>query len=334
MTDHLPAVSHSTTLNTFEKMTKAAAYMARSNFFGFKTPEQAMSIMLLAEAEGMHPAAAMRDYHVIQGRPTLRSDAMLARFQAAGGTVEWEERTDKSVIGVFSHPNGGSLKVDWNEDRAKQAGILGNPTWKKYPRQMLTARCISEGVRAVFPGVAQGLYTPEEAEGMDPIPQPLPPAPEPDEPEVTPQDKDPIIERINSYIDEASLDAYVKRKANAIAEMPKPRRDAVQKAIREKRDSLKEAPPAGDPEVVEGEIVTPEDQTDEPAPDTAVGRFCAAMEDKIKKAPTAAKLESMWDRHKPKLDRVKDGDRDAWKSLYEMKTERAKILEEFEAEDA
>jgi hypothetical protein len=40
---------------------------------------------------------------------------------------------------------------------------------------MLRARCISEGIRTVFPGVVVGTYTPEEAEDMAPPASPPPP---------------------------------------------------------------------------------------------------------------------------------------------------------------
>ena len=46
--------------------------------------------------------------------------------------------------------------------RTKAAGLGGKDMWKKYPRQMLRARVISEGVRAICPGVTAGFYTPEE----------------------------------------------------------------------------------------------------------------------------------------------------------------------------
>ena len=57
-----------------------AEVAAGSRMFGFKNPQEAMAIMLLCQAEDLHPAIAMRDYHVIQGRPALKADAMLARF--------------------------------------------------------------------------------------------------------------------------------------------------------------------------------------------------------------------------------------------------------------
>ena len=132
-----------------------------------KSPEQALALFLVAQSEGRHPASAAKEYHIISGRPALRADAILARFQTAGGSVSWNERTDTRVSGTFSHPQGGELKVTWSIDDAKRAGIYANQ-WLKYPRQMLTARCISEGVRAVFPSVTSGVYTPEEVADFDP----------------------------------------------------------------------------------------------------------------------------------------------------------------------
>ena len=139
-----------------------AKAIAESKLFGIQTPTQALALGLLCQAEGRHPAEAARDYHIINGKPSLKSEAMLARFQQAGGKVDWHEYTHESVSGTFSHPQGGSLKVSWTMQDATRAGLTGNPTWKKFPRQMLKARCISEAVRGIFPGVLSGLYAPEE----------------------------------------------------------------------------------------------------------------------------------------------------------------------------
>jgi len=151
--------------NDIEKMATA---VAKSNLFGVKNPEQAMALMLIAQAEGMHPAIAARDYHVIQGRPALKADAMMARFQASGGKVEWTTYTDKEVTGVFTHPAGGSVSITWTFDMASKIGLTGKDNWKNYSRAMLRARCISEGIRTVYPGCVVGTYTPEEVQDFEP----------------------------------------------------------------------------------------------------------------------------------------------------------------------
>lgn len=153
-----------------DQMQQMAVSLVKSKLFGFETPEQAMAIMLIAQAEGRSPALAARDYHVIKGRPALKADAMLARFQQEGGVVEWETYTDSKVSGRFSHTKSSPkpVLIEWTIDMAKKIGLASNPSWAKYPRAMLRARCISEGVRTVYPGIAVGIYTVEEAQDFEP----------------------------------------------------------------------------------------------------------------------------------------------------------------------
>jgi len=159
----------------FEQQNKLAVAFAKSGLFGVKTPEQALALMALCEAEGLHPAIAIRDYHIIQGKPALKADAMLARFQSAGGRVEWNELSDERVSATFSHPSGGKATIDWDMERAKNAGFDGKDNWKKFPRAMLRSRVVSEGIRTVFPGVVVGTYTPEEVLDFDDKPSQQPP---------------------------------------------------------------------------------------------------------------------------------------------------------------
>lgn len=146
----------------FDDLQRMGMAVAKSGLFGLKTPEQAIALMLVAQSEGKHPASAAREYDIIQGRPALKTDAMLSRFQECGGKVDWKVYTDEKVIGVFSHPNGGTIEIEWTIDRAKQIGLTSKDNWKKYPRNMLRARCVSEGIRAIYPGIICGVYTPEE----------------------------------------------------------------------------------------------------------------------------------------------------------------------------
>lgn len=150
----------------FQEMESMSSYIVRSKLFGAKDESQAMSLMLLAQAEGLHPMTAIQDFDIVQGRPARKTHSILARFQAAGGSVAWEEITPLRACGVFSHKQGGSLKVEWTFEDAKKAGLTGKDNWKNYPKAMLRARCIAEGVRAVFPGAIGGMLTVEEAQDM------------------------------------------------------------------------------------------------------------------------------------------------------------------------
>ena len=153
----------------YSEMEQMAAAIAASGLFGMKDKNSVLALMAVAQSEGLHPATAARDFHIIQGRPALKADAMLARFQNAGGKVDWKEYTDDKVTGVFSHPNGGELAVTWTIEQASRIGLVKPGSgWQKFPRAMLRSRCISEGIRSVFPGSVTGFYTPEETETFTP----------------------------------------------------------------------------------------------------------------------------------------------------------------------
>ena len=165
-------------VNEIQIMAKA---IAASGLFGVKTPDQALAIMLIAQAEGQHPAIAARDYDIIQGKPAKKSEAMLRDFLKSGGKVEWHTLSDDCADATFSHPSGGSVRMSWDKARAIAAGLGGKEMWKKYPRQMLRARVVSEGVRTVCPMATSGMYVPEEVQDFDPptvtIEQPVAPPP-------------------------------------------------------------------------------------------------------------------------------------------------------------
>lgn len=156
---------------TVQDISNMSVAFAKSGFFGYKSAAEAFSLMCIAQANGLHPAKAAERYHIIQGRPAMKADAMLSSFQESGGKVKWLKRTDTECRLWLSHPQGGELEVCWTIERAKKAGLTGKSTWSQYPTQMLSARCVSEGVRALFPACLCGMYTPEEVSDFGTSPQ-------------------------------------------------------------------------------------------------------------------------------------------------------------------
>jgi hypothetical protein len=150
-----------------------AEKVARSGLFGLE-PEQAFTLCLLAEAEGLPAITALRRWHIIEGRPAMRADAMQAEFQRHGGRVQWVSSTTEDCEAVFTHPEyapkGFKVRITYKE--MERSGITNGKfgvkkNWKTFPRQMLRARVISEGIRAVDPGIVVGIYTPEEVSDFD-----------------------------------------------------------------------------------------------------------------------------------------------------------------------
>lgn len=156
----------------FNDLRSMAAAMAKSGLFGMKTEDQAIALMLVAQSEGQHPATIAQDYDIIQGRAARKTHSVLARFQTMGGSVQWHALSETEADATFSHAQGGSIRIKWTIDQAKRAGLIGKDNWRNYPRAMLRARCIAEGVRACFPAAIGGLLVAEEARDMPPQVEP------------------------------------------------------------------------------------------------------------------------------------------------------------------
>ena len=121
-------VVNNQSVQDIETMAKA---ITKSGLFGIKTPDQAVALMLVAQSEGRHPASVASEFDIIQGRPALKSQAALARFQASGGKIQWTHRGPTKCAAKFNHPQGGELEITWTMDRANAAGLTGKQTWKQ-----------------------------------------------------------------------------------------------------------------------------------------------------------------------------------------------------------
>lgn len=163
-TDNLPALRFGV-----PEIAEMAKNVARSKLFGMDEA-QTFTLMLLAQSKGLHPIQAVERYHVIQNRPAMKADAMLAEFQAHGGVIEWHQHDHLKCEATFTCPSVKTpTTVSWSIEDAKKAELTRNAMYTKYPRQMLRSRVISEGIRMMMPGILSGIYTPEEVADFEPV---------------------------------------------------------------------------------------------------------------------------------------------------------------------
>jgi hypothetical protein len=144
------------------------AMIAGSGMFGCTKEEQGMVLAMQCLAEGKAPLELAKTYHIIEGKLTMRADAMLGRYLTTGGKVKWTERSDKRVAGTWIC-DGNSIEIAVTLEEMMKNGVATGKdgrtlktNWQRFPRQMLTARCISEAVRLLCPQIVSGIYTPEE----------------------------------------------------------------------------------------------------------------------------------------------------------------------------
>ena len=154
-----------TTTNPAQLQIMAKA-VTESGLFGLKNQNQAFTLMLIAEAEGIPAIKAVQMYSIINGMPSLKSTEVQSRFQKSGGKLQWIETTEKKAVCKMSHPDGGEYVSEFTIEMAKQMGLSAKDNWVKMPKQMLMARAITAGVRALYPACLNNMYSDMEAIDM------------------------------------------------------------------------------------------------------------------------------------------------------------------------
>lgn len=176
----------STSIGIYNKITDPIQAIERmgemiwaSGMFGCVKPEQGMVLAMQCLAEGKAPLELAKTYHIIEGKLTMRADAMLGRYLTTGGKVKWLVRSDTEVRAVWSK-DGNDVELSSTLEEFKNNGIALSAkgglkdNWRKFPKQMLTARNVSEAVRLLAPQIISGIYTPEEVSDFSSQDKPLP----------------------------------------------------------------------------------------------------------------------------------------------------------------
>ena len=138
-----------------------------SKLFSAKAEEQVFTLMLIAQAENIHPMKALMAYDIIQGQPALKASEALARFMDCGGKIKWIKSDAESAKAEFTHPSSGTFEYEYTVQDATEAGLIQKDNWKKNLKAMLRARCTSAGIRMSYPRCLNNMYTADEVQDFD-----------------------------------------------------------------------------------------------------------------------------------------------------------------------
>lgn len=119
---------------------------------------------------GLPMMQAIQDIAVINGKPSMYGDALLATVQGHHD-YEWIKEqpiTDGAgeIIGYscsIKRKNHEEHIYSFTKDDAKKAGLLGRPgPWTQYPQRMLQMRARGFGIRNIFADALRGIKPAEE----------------------------------------------------------------------------------------------------------------------------------------------------------------------------
>lgn len=128
-----------------------------------KTPEQALAIILTGRELGIPAMAALNTINVIQGKPTVSPQLMLALIERSGQLEDIEILTGDDYVQVtMQRKNRTEHTERFGKTEAQAMNLFGKDNYKKQPLVMYKWRAVAACARTVFPDVILGLYTPEE----------------------------------------------------------------------------------------------------------------------------------------------------------------------------
>jgi hypothetical protein len=129
------------------------------------TPEAAFTIIMCGRELGLTAMQSLRAIHVIDGKPTMSADLMLALVKRNDVCVFFRLVQSSADLATYETHRKGEpepTKMSFTIDEARVAGLTGKDPWKRYPAAMLRARCIAALARAVYPDVMLGVYESDE----------------------------------------------------------------------------------------------------------------------------------------------------------------------------
>lgn len=153
----------------FSKMAAASDLMPK-DYRG--KPENIMIAVQMGSELGLAPMQALQNIAVINGRPSIWGDAMLALVRGSGLCANIKETFEGSEDGfravcVAKRKDGDEVRAEFSIDDAKRAGLWSKQgPWQQYPRRMLQMRARGFALRDAFPDVLRGLISHEEAADM------------------------------------------------------------------------------------------------------------------------------------------------------------------------
>lgn len=140
---------------------------ARSGYFSdARDAAQAVVKILAGKELGLPPIASMTGINIIKGKVSLSATVMAAVLRRHGDYNYRVKKHTEEVCEIEFFFKGESIGISkFDKQDAAKAGLLNGDNYKKYPRNMMFARAMSNGIRWYCPEILGGpAYTPGELE--------------------------------------------------------------------------------------------------------------------------------------------------------------------------
>lgn len=138
---------------------------AQSGYFSDARDAAQAVVKILAGRElGLPPIASMTGINIIKGKVSLSATVMAAVLRRNPDYDYRVREHTEDICRIEFFYKGESIGVSkFDKGDAQKAGLFNGDNYKKYPRNMMFARAMSNGIRWYCPEILGGpVYTPGE----------------------------------------------------------------------------------------------------------------------------------------------------------------------------
>ena len=148
-----------------ELMNMAKAFAESGMFADTKSAAQAIVKIQAGQEIGIPPFAAMTGIHIIQGKPTIGAGLIASRLKGSGKYDYKVIEASEKVCSIDFYQ--GNTKIGNSTFTIEDAKKALTKYIDKFPKNMLFARAISNGVKWYCPDIFSGpVYVPEEMQSI------------------------------------------------------------------------------------------------------------------------------------------------------------------------
>jgi hypothetical protein len=130
-------------------------------------PADVIVVLLTGRELGLSPMQSLRSLHVVEGRPVLSAELLVALCLKRPEICEsftLIETSDAKATYRAKRRGSEPVTLSWTIEQAVKAGLAAKNNWKNHPAAMLRARASASLARAVFPDITTGVYGEDEAD--------------------------------------------------------------------------------------------------------------------------------------------------------------------------
>ena len=164
-------------LASIDDVTRLATIAVESKLTKLGRIEEAAVILMTGRELGLAPMQSLRGIYVVDGKPTLSADMMVAVIRKSGQCETWrvvESTAERCTITTRRKGESADAARTWTRADADRAGVTHKDPWRKYPAIMLRHRCAADLARQEYPDVLLGLYDPDEMDASPAVVESVP----------------------------------------------------------------------------------------------------------------------------------------------------------------